>query len=109
MPGLIAICAWERQLWDDELDGRWFRNHMRILGRIGVDIRFDGSRFLCDWTVEKARAFQLVHVFLHELGHHHDAMTNRGRRVARGERYAEQFAHELEELIWDDFIRVFPL
>jgi hypothetical protein len=25
------------------------------------------------------RAFQLLQVFLHEHGHHHDAMTNRGR------------------------------
>jgi hypothetical protein len=109
VPGLVAVCAWNRTLWNDELSGRWFEDHMRILARLGVEVRLEGSRVLSDWSVEQARAFQLIHVFLHELGHHHDAITNRSRRVARGEPYAERFAVGLEELIWDDFVRVFPL
>jgi hypothetical protein len=37
-------------------------------------------------------------------------MTTRSeRRAARGERFAEQFALELADEMWDDFLRVFPL
>ena len=30
-------------------------------------------------------------------------------RAARGESFAEQFALELADEMWDDFLRVFPL
>ena len=37
-------------------------------------------------------------------------MTTRSeRRAARGEVFAECFALELAEDIWDDYLRVFPL
>jgi hypothetical protein len=31
------------------------------------------------------------------------------RYVSRGEPYAQAFAFELEEQLWEDFARVFPL
>jgi hypothetical protein len=50
-----------------------------------------------------AAAYQLLHVFLHELGHHIDAMALPARGVCmRGENYAEQWAIRSAELIWDD-------
>ena len=47
------------------------------------------------WTEGQARAFQLLHVFLHELGHHHDLITTRRQlRGGRGEAYAERYARD---------------
>ena len=42
-----------------------------------------------------------MHVFLHELGHHHDLMMTRSRRkTARGERYAEKYALWHSKDLW---------
>lgn len=50
-----------------------------------------------------AAAFQLLHVFLHELGHHVDAMTRPHPGVAvRGEGYAEHWANRTADRIWDE-------
>jgi hypothetical protein len=47
---------------------------------------------------------------LHELGHHHDRMTTRSRRVGcRGEGYAEGYAWEYERLVWDRYLATFGL
>jgi hypothetical protein len=79
-----------------------------VLELLGVAVWKVGPRWVAEWTEDQARAFQLLHVFLHELGHHNDRMTTcSGRRAARGEAYAEQFALELATYIWDDFTRVF--
>ena len=32
----------------------------------------DDGYILCDWTESTIRAYQLTHILLHELGHHHD-------------------------------------
>src|SRR5262249_26227754 len=42
-------------------------------------------RYLAAFTESSAQAFLLVHVLVHELGHHHDRMTSPGQRnVTRG-------------------------
>jgi hypothetical protein len=52
------------------------------------------------WTENTARAYQLLYMFLHELGHHHDRMTTRSRRAtARGEPYAESYANRDTERV----------
>jgi hypothetical protein len=59
-----------------------------------------------EWAVQ---AFQLLHVLLHELGHHHDRMTSPGQRdITRGEGYAEAYARRYEQRIWSAYHRVFP-
>ena len=61
-------------------------------------------------TEGQARAFQLLHVLLHELGHHHDHMTTRSRRsAARGEWFAENYASQYEAQVWNDYLRRFGL
>ena len=66
--------------------------------------------FLCKFTEAQVRGFQLLDVLLHELGHHHDRMTTRSQRGAeRGEAYAEAYAVQYESLIWDQYLRKFPL
>jgi hypothetical protein len=48
-----------------------------------------------------------MRVFLHELGHHYDYITNRKRRCSRGEDFAESYGQRLEKEIWPDYIRAF--
>ena len=108
--GVIAVCAWPESLWTEDLSKDWYWDHAEVLEQLGVAVWKVGYRWVAEWTEDQARAFQLLHVFLHELGHHHDRMTTRSERdVARGEPFAERFALELAERIWDDYLRVFPL
>ena len=64
----------------------------------------------CQFNTAQVRAYQLLHVFLHELGHHHDRITTKSRaETARGENYAEQYAFKHEALIWERYIERFGL
>lgn len=103
--GVIEICAWDQEIvceWE-----RWFFDeHAAVLARLDVDHEplEDGAvRVL--FTEDTARAYQLLHVLLHELGHHHDRMTTRSRRASRGEKYAEDFALDREALVWARYAR----
>ena len=107
--GVIGLCAWNRELWE-ETDERFHREHADVLERLGVPVERDGDAWILKFTESTARAFLLLHVFLHELGHHHDRMTTRSRRgTARGEAYAEGYAIEYADRIWDDYIDAFGL
>ena len=62
------------------------------------------------WTENQARAFQLLHVLPHELGHHHDRMTNRSKlRIARGEPFAEDYAIRVMNGVFPFYTRRFDL
>ena len=68
------------------------------------------EHWLAEFTDETTQAYLLLHVFLHELGHHHDRMTSPGRRdFTRGERYAEEYALRYEKRIWSDYCRAFRI
>lgn len=83
----------------DEVPGTVLAELTRIDHAIHIYARCVFMRF--DRTT--AAAYQLLHVFLHELGHHIDAMTLPGRGVCkRGESYAEHWANRCAESIWDD-------
>ena len=52
-----------------------------------------------EFTINSAKAFMLIHIFMHELGHHLDRMTSRRQEYCgRGEEFAENWAliHETE-------------
>jgi hypothetical protein len=86
--GVVAVCAWERELWQDYEPG-YFAAHRAIFGRLGVPHAARAGGVRCQFTEETARAYQLLHILLHELGHHHDRMTTRSQiQAARGEPYA---------------------
>jgi hypothetical protein len=88
-PGSIHLCPWEAELWWDDADTAWLAEHQAVLDDLGVEREETASRVACKWTEPQARAFMLLHVFLHELGHHHDRVTTQsGRHSARGEPYA---------------------
>lgn len=105
---VVAICAWEREI-TGEYSIDFVDEHRSIIDRLGVRIekRVEESLFL-HWTEGTARAFQLLHIFPHELGHHHDRMTTKLQRsCGRGEDYAEAYANEYSEKIWAAYERSF--
>ena len=105
--GIVAICAWDRDLWH-YVQPRWYRNHKALLDRLNVPCFKDQDSIRCEWTEDTAKAYQLLHIFLHELGHHHDRITTRSRRrCARGESYAEKYALKYERTIWHRYTEVF--
>ena len=106
---MIGICAWERQLWT-ELDVDYFKKDKALLERLGVPCERRKEFVLCKFNEGQARAFLLLEVLLHELGHHHDPMTTKSRRsAARGEPYGERYSFERRPDIWDRYISQFGL
>jgi hypothetical protein len=109
IPGVVHIGAWPRELWE-VVSEDFLEANEDILGRLDVPVTPHGDDYLLRWTRLKARAFQLLDVFLHEIGHHHDRMTTRTKfDIARGEPYADEFAQHYRELVWDDYVRHFDL
>lgn len=108
--GTIHICAWDDDYWQ-VWRPRFFLEHHDVLERLGVPFEKDsGGDFLCKFNESTVRGWQLLHIFLHELGHHHDRMTTRSQqRCARGEPYAENYAIEFECRIWDRYRSEFDL
>jgi hypothetical protein len=57
---------------------------------------------------DSIRAYQLLDVLVHELGHHHDRMTTHSQcHPARGERYADAYATRYAERIWHAYCTEF--
>jgi hypothetical protein len=66
--------------------------------------------YFLEFNPSTVQAFLLIHVLVHELGHHHDRMTSPRRRDAtRGEHYAEEYARQYEDQILRAYRRVFRL
>lgn len=112
--GVVAVCAWERSLWQELEDNEFVAAHAPIWQRLGVDWgrQRDGRETYVEvrWTESQARAYQLLHILLHELGHHHDQMTTKSQRdAARGEPFAEAYANNYADIIWDRYFEVFGL
>jgi hypothetical protein len=107
---VVAVCAWERELWRTAVPP-YYEDHAGLFARLGVPVeRTQDGDYLLKFTEETAKAYQLLHVLLHELGHHHDRITTRSKRQAsRGEDYAERYAHEYEALIWHRYFETFGL
>jgi hypothetical protein len=108
--GVVAICAWERGVWWPNT-GPWFIDeHAELLDLLEVERVRLGGRTELRWTDAQARAFQLLHILPHELGHHHDRMTTRSRlHAARGEPYAESYAQRVLQTLWPAYSREFEL
>jgi hypothetical protein len=127
--GVVFLRSWPRAIVQ-ELSLWYYEAHRDVFERIGVscdvvesptvdravapDRDSDVARGLapppgpppsfarCWFEPSTARDFMLLHVFLHELGHHHDRRTLRPRaRFGRGEDYAEAWAIERERVLWN--------
>ncbi len=110
-PGVVAVCAWEADLWIDYQTGTFIEDHKDIFDRLGVaDCTPSKTAVMCEFTESQVRAYQLLHILLHELGHHHDRITTKSKvRASRGEPYAEAYALQHEALIWERYQEAFDL
>lgn len=108
-PGVVAICAWDHEIvWDDCTPG-FYLDHKDVFDLIGIPVE-SGDNIRVHFTAETARAFLLVHVLVHELGHHFDCMsTARRERACRGERFAEEFSRQREVEIFARYQNEFEL
>lgn len=97
--GIVAICAWEYKIWRT-VSHAYFDGHVGLLDRMGVPVIREETGVVLCFSPPQAKAFQLLHVLLHELGHHHDRMTS---GASRGEAYAENYANEYADRIWDQY------
>ena len=106
-PGVVHLCAWPQEIELSYFPAPKFDRP--LLDKLRVHFENLGDETVALFTLDTARAFMLLDVFLHEIGHHHDAITNRSKRVARGEPYAEAYALKYGDLVWERFTRHFPL
>ncbi len=105
--GVVGVCAWERGLW--RLHPRhYYHENKAVFQRLGVACQPRGERVLCKFTESQARAYQLLNILLHELGHHHDRITTRSQlECSRGEPYAEEYALRYEPIVWRRYLEAF--
>jgi hypothetical protein len=103
--GSIALCPWPEDLWR-EVQITYFDRY-DIFTRIGVSHDRLKDCVVCRFTEAQARAYVLLHVFLHELGHHYDKINQKHRDSSRGEEYADRFAATRSRELYADYIRTF--
>ncbi len=90
---LVAISAWQGDLWT-LWDADYHHAHSHVLSAVGVARSIEKCGVRCHFSLPQAKAFLLLHVFMHELGHHHDRMRWKQKSECRGgELYAEEFAN----------------
>jgi hypothetical protein len=104
--GMIYLHAWNEDLWV-QLSRPYFDAHHDIFLRIAVSHDMLKDEVVCRFTEAQARAFMLLHVFMHELGHHWDRITQKHHGKGRGEDFAERFANRHLDLMYPDYVRVF--
>ena len=104
--GEIVLNACQKDLWLD-MESTFFEEHRAIIERLGVSCGQGEYGVLCRFTRAQARAFMLLHVFMHELGHHYATIHQKHRGTSKGEDYAERFANERFETLYPAYVRVF--
>ncbi len=101
--GVIWLSAWPEGLWV-EFNDTYFKQHQWHLDLLEVVYEKKGNEWVCHFTESKAKGFMLLHVFLHELGHHVDKLRSRKKNVLRGgDRFAENYANQTLKEIWQDY------
>jgi len=75
-----------------------------------LDVRYEIKRdgVICYFKEDQIKAYQLLHILLHEIGHHHDRINTKSKRSpAHGEKYAESYAFKYEKIIWNRYFETF--
>jgi hypothetical protein len=104
--GAIFLHAWNEDLWI-ELNHEYFDSHREIFEKLGVSFDLSKDNAFCRFTEAQARAFMLLHVFMHELGHHYDRMNQKHLDSSRGEDYAERFAIGRFAQLYEAYVSTF--
>ena len=104
--GVVGLCAWPREIQCTWTQG-YVQEHRDLLAAMNVPLRPQGVDVLVDFSEDTAKAFQLCHLLLHELGHHADRMATHRQADSspRGEDYAEQWARDRFEEAWARWAR----
>jgi hypothetical protein len=103
----IALSAWPEDLIMRPSE-EYFAEHSQIFRMLGIRHEFtDGGEIVCQFTEDSARAYQLLHIFLHELGHHHHRITKGRGRSAGTEKEAEDYAIRWHRRIWRSYCEQF--
>lgn len=101
--GVICISAWEKDK-DVLVNEIYFEEHKALLDRLGVKYSKRKNGFFCEFNEEQIKAYQLLHILLHELGHHFDRIKTKSKfSSSRGEDFAENFAFENEARMWKKY------
>lgn len=107
--GVICISAWPKEM-DVEMSKGYYKDHKEIFDRLGVKAVEKNDYYFCEFNEDQIKAYQLLHILLHELGHHYDRMKTKWKHsTARGEKFAEDFAFEHEEKMWNIYEETFNI
>jgi hypothetical protein len=104
--GVIYLQAWGEDLWTD-LPLDYFNSHENIFDKLGVSYDRQDDFVTCRFAEAQARAYMLLHIFMHELGHHYDRIHQKHLGSSKGEDYAERFATSRFEQLFPAYVRVF--
>jgi len=68
------------------------------------------KNYFCEFNEDQIKAYQLLHILLHEIGHHIDRMRTKSKfECARGEQFAEDYAFKYEKEIWKRYQEEFDV
>lgn len=105
--GVVCVNAWGAAI-EETWPMDFFEEHEDVLERLLVPVEVEGEEVHCAFTKKTAAGFLLMHVFLHEIGHHYDRMQTKAKLDSpRGEAFAEDFGNALAEDMWEVFFREF--
>ncbi len=104
--GAIFLHAWREDLWVD-LTVPYFNSHQQVFEALGLSYDHGEECVTCRFTEAQARAFMLLHIFMHELGHHYDRIHQKHLDSSKGEDHAERFATSRFEQLFPPYVRVF--
>lgn len=105
--GVVGICAWEKEMTRSS-SIEYFNDHKDLFDRLNLRYEIKKDSVICHWEEYQIRAYLLLHILLHEIGHHHDRVTTKSKRyIARGEEYAESYAIKYEKIIWNRYFECF--
>jgi hypothetical protein len=103
----ITLAPWSNDLTMSIDRVAYLEAHGEIFKRLGVPVEETETGWIARFDEESARAWQLLHIFLHELGHHHYRITKGRGKSAGDEKYAETYALKLEREIWPRYCEAF--
>jgi len=107
LDGVVGICAWDKNM-TSSLSTGYFNDHKDLFDRLGVAYEIKKDGVICHFKEDQIKAYQLLHILLHEIGHHHDRISTKSKkRPSNGEKYAESYAIKYERIIWNKYFDTF--